>query len=395
MNDIVLIDAGTGNLRSVQKALESIGANVLRTDDPKKIQQGKRVVLPGVGAFGNFISGLRARKLEPVIKEMAERGIPMLGICVGMQALFEAGEELGTHAGLGLLAGNVMRFAQSLPVKVPHTGWNQLELQKDTFLFNGINSEAYVYFNHSYFCQARDPSDVLATTHYGIDFACAVERENIFGVQFHPEKSQAVGLRILKKLLRGSMSFTIYPAVDLRGGRVVRLKQGDPARMTAYSDDPAETARLYLTAGANWLHVVNLDGAFGESDVANRSSLRSILGVAKNLGAQVQFGGGMRSLDAVDQAIDLGVGRVVLGTIAVEKPDVVANALTRFGAERIAVGIDARDGLVRVRGWKDDSGISAMEFAFQMQSIGLRTVIFTDINQDGMGGGLNIAATAS
>ncbi len=121
-----------------------------------------------------------------------------------MQALFEAGEELGSHTGLGLLAGNVTRFAELLPVKVPHTGWNQVKPQKETFLFHGINSEAYVYFNHSYYCQARDSSDVLATTHYGIDYASAVERENIFGVQFHPEKSQAVGLRILKNFLEAA-----------------------------------------------------------------------------------------------------------------------------------------------------------------------------------------------
>jgi phosphoribosylformimino-5-aminoimidazole carboxamide ribotide isomerase len=185
------------------------------------------------------------------------------------------------------------------------------------------------------------------------------------------------------------MSFTIYPAIDLRGGRVVRLKEGDPARMTAYSDDPAQTARRWLDAGARWLHVVNLDGAFDESDDANRSALKAIL----KLGAQVQFGGGLRSLDAIDTALSLGVRRVVLGTITIEQPDVVADALARFGAERIALGIDARDGLVRVRGWKENSGISATELARQMQTVGLRTVIFTDVSRDGLGSGLNIVVT--
>lgn len=181
----------------------------------------------------------------------------------------------------------------------------------------------------------------------------------------------------------------VYPAIDLRGGKVVRLKEGDPARMTSYSDDPVETARQWLDRGARWLHVVNLDGAFGESDGANRAALESIL----RLGAQVQFGGGMRSLDGVARALDLGVSRVVLGTIAVEDPNVVAEALTRFGAERIAVGIDARDGLVRVRGWKENSGISAAALALQMRTFGLAAVIFTDISRDGLGSGLNITAT--
>ncbi len=181
----------------------------------------------------------------------------------------------------------------------------------------------------------------------------------------------------------------IYPAIDLRGGKVVRLKEGDPARMTAYSDDPAEMARKWLSMGAMWLHVVNLDGAFGERDDANRSALEAIL----KLGAQVQFGGGMRSLDAIEDAIALGVSRVVLGTIAIEQPKVVIAALKKFGPEKIAVGIDARDGLVAVRGWKSDSGILAKDLALQMRNVGLRTVIFTDIRRDGLGSGLNIPST--
>ncbi len=201
MNDVILIDAGTGNLRSVQKALESIGANVLRTNDPHRVLSGRRVVLPGVGAFGNFMSGLQALGLEEAVKEAAMTGVPVLGICVGMQALFEIGEELGEHSGLGLLRGKVVRFEQSTSVKVPHTGWNQIQKKKETLLFNGIHDGAYVYFNHSYFCQARDSTDILATTDYGINYASAVERENIFGVQFHPEKSQSAGLRILKNFL--------------------------------------------------------------------------------------------------------------------------------------------------------------------------------------------------
>jgi len=201
MNDVILIDAGTGNLRSVQKALESVGANVEKTNDPKKVVSGRRVVLPGVGAFGDFMSGLRGRGLEDAINDMARRSVPLLGICVGMQALFEVGHEMGEHAGLGLLAGKVTRFAQSLSVKIPHTGWNQVEAPNDTLLFEGIESGAYVYFNHSYYCQPLNSCDVSATTEYGIKYACAVRRENIFGVQFHPEKSQAVGLRILKNFL--------------------------------------------------------------------------------------------------------------------------------------------------------------------------------------------------
>ena len=200
-NEIVLIDAGTGSLRSVQKALEAVGANVLRTDDPKKVVSGGRVVLPGVGAFGDFMSGLRARGLEEAVNDTVQRGIPLLGICVGMQALFEIGEEMGEHKGLGLLQGKVVKFADSLSVKIPHTGWNQLEVKNDARLLDQVDAGAYVYFNHSYYCQPQNSSDILATTDYGMNYACAVQCENIFGVQFHPEKSQAVGLKILKNFL--------------------------------------------------------------------------------------------------------------------------------------------------------------------------------------------------
>ncbi len=189
------------------------------------------------------------------------------------------------------------------------------------------------------------------------------------------------------------MSFVVYPAIDLRAGKVVRLKEGDPARMTAYSDEPAEMARRWLDTGATWLHVVNLDGAFGESDNVNRLALESILRVAKDFNGRVQFGGGIRSLDAIEDVLKLGVSRVILGTIAIEQPDVVSDAIQKFGADRVAVGIDARDGLVRVRGWKDSGGISAIELALQMRTLGLHTVIFTDVSRDGLGTGLNIPAT--
>ena len=204
MKDVILIDAGTGNLRSVQKALEAVGASVQRTIEPREVLSAKRVVLPGVGDFGDLMSGLRASGLDEAVKKIAARGVPLLGICVGMQAFFYVGEEMGEHPGLGLLAGKVVRFAQSLPVKVPHTGWNQLEVRNNSKLFQGINSGDYVYFNHSYYCQPWNPSHVIGMAEYGLKYACAVQHDTIFGVQFHPEKSQAVGLQLLKNFLEAT-----------------------------------------------------------------------------------------------------------------------------------------------------------------------------------------------
>ena len=204
MKDLILIDAGTGNLRSVQKALEAVGARVSRTDDPHEVLSGNRVVLPGVGAFGDFMAGLKAKKLDEAVKDIANRGTALLGICVGMQALFEIGEEMGDHEGLGLLRGTVVRFSDSLSIKVPHTGWNQVEIKNPALLFDRIEEGSFVYFNHSYYCQPNDPADVIAETSYGIRYACAVRRDNLYGVQFHPEKSQAVGLRLLQNFVEAS-----------------------------------------------------------------------------------------------------------------------------------------------------------------------------------------------
>jgi phosphoribosylformimino-5-aminoimidazole carboxamide ribotide isomerase len=146
--------------------------------------------------------------------------------------------------------------------------------------------------------------------------------------------------------------FTVFPAVDLRRGQVVRLSEGDPDRQTHYASDPAAAARRWLSAGAGWLHVVNLDGAFDQPDAENRQALTAILKTAQEFAARVQFGGGLRSLAAIEAAFAVGVERVVLGTLAVEQPELAFEALHRWGADRIVLGLDARDGLVRVRGWQ-------------------------------------------
>jgi phosphoribosylformimino-5-aminoimidazole carboxamide ribotide isomerase len=187
--------------------------------------------------------------------------------------------------------------------------------------------------------------------------------------------------------------FTVFPAIDLRGGQVVRLKEGDPGRQTTYSADPGATARRWLELGARWLHVVNLDGAFGEGDDLNRGALASVLAEASLKGGSVQFGGGLRSLEAARQALSLGVGRVVLGTLAVEQPGILAQLLAEFGPERIAAGLDAREGRVAVHGWQVDSGEPVLEAAQQMADLGVQWVIFTDIARDGMQRGINLEAT--
>ena len=203
---IALIDYGAGNVRSVRKALETVGADVQLTHDPEGVRAATKIVLPGVGAFGDCMAGLRRAGLVDALCQAVARGKPLLGICVGMQVLFEEGEEMGRHAGLGLFPGRVVRFSFSTSaagkeptLKIPHTGWNQIEPIRACPLLNGL-SRAWTYFNHAYYCQAR-PEHTLAVTDYGDPFPAVVGRDSVYGIQFHPEKSQEVGLHILRNFV--------------------------------------------------------------------------------------------------------------------------------------------------------------------------------------------------
>jgi glutamine amidotransferase len=196
---ITIVDYGIGNLGSVIKAFRHVGAETVLSGDPAVLREAEALVLPGDGAFGATMDGVRERGLVPVLKERAEAGTPLLGICIGMQLLFEESEEHGRHAGLGLLPGRVRRFGGDLPV--PHMGWNSLHPRREHALLDGIGDGAHVYFVHSYFCDAAEDL-VVATSDYGIDFPAVVARGNVLGVQFHPEKSQAVGLRMVGNFVR-------------------------------------------------------------------------------------------------------------------------------------------------------------------------------------------------
>ncbi len=198
----LLVNAGTGNLHSVYNALNHLGYKVKVTNQPEDLQTRCRVILPGVGAFGSFMEGLRTLNLEDALKEVVRRGDPLLGICVGMQALLEIGKEMGEHQGLGLIPGQVIRFPEFRNLKVPHTGWNQLIQQRESRLLQNLQDGAYAYFNHSYYCELGDSNDTLTQTDYGLLFASAVEHDNLFGVQFHPEKSQRVGQTILSNFFK-------------------------------------------------------------------------------------------------------------------------------------------------------------------------------------------------
>ena len=195
MTQVGIIDYGVGNLRSVEKAFAATGCAAVVSSNEKVLRQAKRLVLPGVGAFGACMQALTARGFDGLVRERVARGVPLLGVCVGMQLLFEESDEFGTTKGLGLFPGRVRRFAGDLIT--PQVGWNQIRQEVAHPLFAGIVDGAFFYFVHSYYCESDDPAIVIGETEYGSTYASVVASGNVCGVQFHPEKSQAVGLKLL------------------------------------------------------------------------------------------------------------------------------------------------------------------------------------------------------
>ena len=198
---VAIIDYDAGNIKSVEKALLHLGEEVMITRDREKILNSDKVILPGVGAFGDAMEKLRSYGLDKVIYEVVEKKIPFLGICLGLQLLFEKSDETPGVKGLGILPGEVLRIPDKEGLKIPHMGWNSLHLQNDGRLFRGIEEDAYVYFVHSYYLKAKEEQIVKATTEYGAHIHASVEMDNVFACQFHPEKSSDVGLRILKNFV--------------------------------------------------------------------------------------------------------------------------------------------------------------------------------------------------
>ena len=198
---IGLIDYDAGNIRSVEKALSYLGEETVVSRDPQVLLKADKVILPGVGSFGQAMENLHRYNLVPVIKEMVKNNTPFLGICLGLQLLFESSEEAPGVAGLGILKGKILRIPERAGLKSPHMGWNSLHLEHDGRLFRGIEENAYVYFVHSYYLQAEEKEIVKASTEYSTHIHASVEQGNIFACQFHPEKSSDVGLHILKNFV--------------------------------------------------------------------------------------------------------------------------------------------------------------------------------------------------
>ena len=436
---IAIIDYGVGNLFSLKSSLKQLGLEAVVTADADTIRKADRLILPGVGAFADAMAKLEATGLVPVIKEEAERK-PLLGICLGMQLLFEKSYEYGEHEGLGFVKGEVCPLEPDLAdksLKVPQIGWNALHIVKDDPLFKYIREGEYVYYVHSYYGKNCTES-TLAVSDYSIPVTGAVRAGRVYGTQFHPEKSGDTGLTDLEGVQRivsglalsganapappkgeplakpetlpycqglslwerwtravrvdgegedakGETTMQLFPAIDLRGGKVVRLTQGDYSRMTVYGEDPCAQAREFLAAGAKNLHVVDLDGAKD----GTLSNYDTIAALAKQGGLYIEVGGGIRTEERIETYLSLGVGRCILGSVAVTDFAFTARMLKKYG-DKIAVGVDAKDGYVAIHGWKEVSAEPGVDFCKRLADAGCTAIIYTDIACDGAMRGTNL-----
>lgn len=391
---IAIVDYGVGNLFSLCSSFAATGIEAAVTSDPAVIAAADGILLPGVGAFEDAARKLRESGLGEVVKREAAAGKPLLGICLGMQLLFERSYEYGEHEGLGLIPGSVRPIADVIPadLKIPHIGWNPLNFVRRTPIFKYVREGDCVYFVHSYY--AADCGDaVTATAEYGAPLTASVQSGNVFGCQFHPEKSGSVGLGILRAF--GELCdarkkpMTIFPAIDLVGGKAVRLLRGDYAQMTVYSDDPAAVARDFAARGATAIHIVDLEGARD----GGTPNLDTVLAIKKESGLFCEIGGGVRTMEVVDRYLGAGIDRVILGTAALEDEAFLRAAVEKYG-DRIAVGADIRNGFLAVKGWTERSQVGILEFCEKMVEIGVKTLICTDISKDGAMRGTNRALYA-
>ena len=285
---IAIIDYGVGNLFSLKSSLGAIGEEAVVTRDESVLDRADHIILPGVGAFGDAVEKLRDTGMFQAVLNQAATGKPVLGICLGMQLLFEKSFEYGEHAGLGLIQGEVRDIRTVIPrgLAVPHMGWNGLHFPKDKArspIFAGLEEGEHVYFVHS-FAGFDCKGQCTATTEYGAELT-------------------AEGL-----LQIGGEGMILLPAIDLYDGKVVRLTKGDYAQMTVYRDDPAAQAADFQAAGAKWLHTVDLEGAKD----GTTPNFPVIAAICKKTDLKVEIGGGIRSLDTIQKYLDAGVSRVIL-----------------------------------------------------------------------------------
>jgi cyclase len=380
---VAIIDYQSGNIASVANGLKRLGVNYTLTRDPEELKDAGRVILPGVGRAAPAMAALKKQGLDMAIREVR---VPFLGICLGMQLLLPFSEEDDTRC-LGIVQGRVKRFSsdgdrRGDALKIPHMGWNRLHQMAKDPLFRGVSRDPCFYFVHSYYVEAEEDVSI-AKTRYGKPFVSGLKCRNFYGVQFHPEKSGEVGLKLLRNFCRlpipSREAMHMIPAIDILDDKCVRLIRGDYSQSKVYSNDPMKTARTLQRRGVSLLHIVDLNGA---REGCPRNMGR-ILAIARSLDIPVQVGGGIRTVEDGRAYLDGGAHRVILGTAVLTDPKLVKRLIAEYGDDRIVAAVDVREGLVAIRGWQEVVDRPLFEYLGDLKELGVKLVLVTDIGRDG------------
>ena len=389
MNDVVIVDSGVANLASIAGALRRLGATAVVSADPAVVREAERLVLPGVGAFGAGMAALRGRGLDAVIPELASRGTPILGICLGMQLLCEASEESPESRGLGVIAGTCRRLPPN--VRIPHLGWNQVSVESGArFVSDGVAA-----FANSYALREGPDGWSAAWTTHGVPFVAALERGRMLACQFHPELSGGYGAALLERWLTGagrpapastagSLSARLLPrlipCLDVQDGRVVK---GVRFQNLRDAGDPAEQAARYEAQGAD--EIVILDVA--ASAAGRGTQIETVRHVRAAIGIPLTVGGGVRGVDDARQLLAAGADKVSVNTAAVRRPELLTELSQEFGCQCVVLAVDARRAAkgweVLVLGGREPAGLDAVAWAHAGEQLGAGEILLTSWDRDG------------
>ncbi len=432
---IAVLDYGIGNLRSAQKTLERAGAEPVLTADPAVVAEAAGVVLPGVGNFGRVMEAIREAGVDKLAHDAVESGRPFIGICVGMQALYESSDEVDGVEGLGILPGRIELLKGD--VKRPQMQWNTLDFPTPSPLFAGLPADPWVYFVHSY--APHNPDHAIATCDYGEPFTAAAQRDNVFATQFHPEKSGPVGLQIITNFVRlcradtpsreaallggaqrerssrsdqegevgitagsavrnteGNTAIRIIPCMDVDAGRVVK---GVNFVDLVDAGDPVELAARYDKQGADEVVFLDITASSDARDTIVELASRT----AEEVYIPFTIGGGIRSVEDARRVLRVGADKVAVNSAAVARPEVLTEIATEFGSQCVVASIDARksdtEGLtsgyeVYVRGGRTPTGLDAVEWATECVRRGAGEIMLTSMDRDGTRDGFDTELTS-
>lgn len=400
---VAIVDYGGGNTDSVRRALAGLGAEPYLAGDASALARAQAAVLPGVGHFGAVMAAIDGRGLRRPILDFIASGKPFLGVCVGLQALYEASEEAPEAAGLGLWPGRVRRLRG--PGKIPHVGWTGVACRCPSRLLAGAGLAPSFYFTHSYAAPVTEATSYVAC--HGEEFTAAAEAGNVMGVQFHPEKSGAAGQLVLANFVTwprsapvaipsrapGGATRRIIACLDVHGGRVVKGVQFERLRD---SGNPAELAAAYNRQGADELVMLDVSA----SREARSTLLETVRAIARETWIPLCVGGGVRTLEEGGALLGAGADKVAVNSAALARPRLIAEMAQAFGAQAVVVAIDARRGAGQgweafTHGGSRATGRDAVDWAREAEAMGAGEILLTSMDRDGTKQGFDCELTAA